>query len=193
MSYPTQMLVLSVQNFLSARDRHRRADCADPRLCAQDGTGPGQFLGRSDADHVVCAPPLRSVFAVLVAQGEPQDFAANVPLVQATTTTETVRMIKATRSKTPAVRRNQRVARGGAIAAARSCGFQIAIKQLGTNGGGYYSANSAHPYESTPLTNFLELLAILLIPPRFATLARWSGIAVRLELLATMLVISCRC
>jgi potassium-transporting ATPase potassium-binding subunit len=42
---------------------------------------------------------------------------------------------------------------------------QIAIKQLGTNGGGYYNVNSAHPLESpTPLTNFLEMLAILLIP-----------------------------
>ncbi len=42
---------------------------------------------------------------------------------------------------------------------------QIAIKQLGTNGGGFFNANSAHPYENpTPLSNFLEVLAILLIP-----------------------------
>ena len=42
---------------------------------------------------------------------------------------------------------------------------QIAIKQLGTNGGGYYNVNSAHPFENpTPLTDFLEVLAILLIP-----------------------------
>jgi potassium-transporting ATPase potassium-binding subunit len=42
---------------------------------------------------------------------------------------------------------------------------QIAIKMLGTNGGGFFNANSAHPYENpTPLSNFLELLAILLIP-----------------------------
>jgi K+-transporting ATPase ATPase A chain len=42
---------------------------------------------------------------------------------------------------------------------------QIAIKQLGTNGGGFFNVNSAHPFENpTPLTNFLELLAILLIP-----------------------------
>lgn len=42
---------------------------------------------------------------------------------------------------------------------------QIAIKQLGTNGGGYYNANSAHPFENpTPLSNFFECLAILLIP-----------------------------
>src|SRR5262245_50169904 len=42
---------------------------------------------------------------------------------------------------------------------------QIAIKQLGTNGGGFFNTNGAHPYENpTPLSNFLELLAILLIP-----------------------------
>ncbi len=42
---------------------------------------------------------------------------------------------------------------------------QIAIKQLGTNGGGFFNVNSAHPFENpTPLSNFLELLAILLIP-----------------------------
>ena len=42
---------------------------------------------------------------------------------------------------------------------------QLAIKQLGTNGGGFFNANSAHPFENpTPLTNFLQLVAILLIP-----------------------------
>jgi len=42
---------------------------------------------------------------------------------------------------------------------------QIAIKQLGTNGGGFFNANSSHPFENpTPLTNFLEMLAILIIP-----------------------------
>ena len=42
---------------------------------------------------------------------------------------------------------------------------QVAIKQLGTNGGGFFNVNSAHPYENpTPLSNFLEVLAILLIP-----------------------------
>ncbi|HAR99460.1 MAG TPA: potassium-transporting ATPase subunit KdpA [Syntrophus sp. (in: bacteria)] len=42
---------------------------------------------------------------------------------------------------------------------------QVAIKQLGTNGGGFFNANSAHPLENpTPLSNFLEMLAILLIP-----------------------------
>ena len=45
---------------------------------------------------------------------------------------------------------------------------QIAIKQLGTNGGGFFNANSAHPYENpTPLSNLLEMVFILLIPAAF--------------------------
>jgi K+-transporting ATPase ATPase A chain len=45
---------------------------------------------------------------------------------------------------------------------------QIAIKQLGTNGGGFFNVNSAHPLENpTPLSNFFEMLAILLIPAAF--------------------------
>jgi len=53
---------------------------------------------------------------------------------------------------------------------------QIAIKQLGTNGGGYYGANSAHPFENpTPVSNFLEMLAILLAP---STLVLFFGLMV---------------
>ncbi len=54
---------------------------------------------------------------------------------------------------------------------------QVAIKQLGTNGGGYFGANSAHPFENpTPLSNFLEMLAILLIP---AALTYTYGIMIK--------------
>jgi K+-transporting ATPase ATPase A chain len=54
---------------------------------------------------------------------------------------------------------------------------QIAIKQLGTNGGGFFNVNSAHPLENpTPLSNFLELLAILLIPAALCfTFGRFVG------------------
>jgi potassium-transporting ATPase potassium-binding subunit len=54
---------------------------------------------------------------------------------------------------------------------------QIAIKQLGTNGGGFFNANSAHPFENpTPLSNFLEMLSILLIPASLAfTYGRMTG------------------
>jgi K+-transporting ATPase ATPase A chain len=54
---------------------------------------------------------------------------------------------------------------------------QIAIKQLGTNGGGFFGANSAHPFENpTPFSNFLEMLAILLIPSALTfTYGRFAG------------------
>ncbi|WP_242336399.1 MULTISPECIES: potassium-transporting ATPase subunit KdpA [Anaeromyxobacter] len=54
---------------------------------------------------------------------------------------------------------------------------QVAIKQLGTNGGGYYAANSTHPFENpTPLTNLAEALAILLVPAALCfTFGGWVG------------------
>ena len=69
---------------------------------------------------------------------------------------------------------------------------QVAIKQLGTNGGGFFNANSAHPFENpTPLTNFLEVLAILLIPAALCyTFGRMVGDRRQgWALLAAMLVI----
>jgi potassium-transporting ATPase potassium-binding subunit len=84
--------------------------------------------------------PLSLVFAVvLVSQGVVQTFA---PYTQATTLEGAA----------------QQIPLGPAAS-------QIAIKQLGTNGGGFFGVNSAHPFENpTPLSNFLEVLAILLIP-----------------------------
>jgi K+-transporting ATPase ATPase A chain len=75
---------------------------------------------------------------------------------------------------------------------------QVAIKQLGTNGGGYYNANSAHPYENpTPLTNLLESLAILLVPAAlcfgFGAMVRdrrqgWTIYAAMLAILVPLVV-----
>src|SRR4029450_2775169 len=84
--------------------------------------------------------PLSLVFAVvLVSQGVVQTFA---PYAQATTLEGAV----------------QEIPLGPAAS-------QIAIKQLGTNGGGFFGVNSAHPFENpTPLSNFLEMLSILPLP-----------------------------
>ena len=113
--------------------------------------------------------PLSFVLALaLVSQGVVQNFAPyrSVPLVEATTASETVKDAEGNALKDAAGRdvvketrvTEQTLPFGPAAS-------QIAIKQLGTNGGGFFNANSAHPFENpTPLSNFLEMLSILLIP-----------------------------
>jgi potassium-transporting ATPase potassium-binding subunit len=69
---------------------------------------------------------------------------------------------------------------------------QVAIKQLGTNGGGFFNANSSHPFENpTPFSNFLEMLAILLIPAALCmTFGRMAGdVRQGRALIAAMLII----
>lgn len=78
---------------------------------------------------------------------------------------------------------------------------QIAIKQLGTNGGGFFNVNSAHPFENpTPLSNFLQALSILAIPAAccymFGSLIRdkrqgWALLAVMLLIFVPLLVLTC--
>ena len=67
----------------------------------------------------------------------------------------------------------------------------IAIKQLGTNGGGYYNSNSAVPFENpTPTSNFLEMLSILLIPSgRSSCSGGWAGTPACVDGLAAMFAI----
>src|SRR5207247_5393696 len=112
--------------------------------------------------------PLSSVFAlVLVSQGVVQTFGAypKVAVVQPTQYDEPVTdkdgkpvLDEKGQPKTKKSTLTEQVIAVGPIAS------QIAIKQLGTNGGGFFNVNSAHPFENpTPLSNVLELLAILLI------------------------------
>ncbi len=149
MSYLTQMLGLGVQNFLSA------ATGIAVLVALIRGFRSKQVstLGNAWVDltratlHVLL--PLCLVFSVfLVSQGVVQTFnpSAKAQLIEATQDADG----KPVNEQTIAV---------GPVAS------QIAIKQLGTNGGGYYSVNSAHPIENpTPLSNFMQMLAILLIP-----------------------------
>src|SRR5207245_2170803 len=104
---------------------------------------------------------------MLVSQGVVQNFSAykTVPLVQATTATTPVKDAEGNpvldekgqpRTETSPVT-EQTLPMGPAAS-------QVAIKQLGTNGGGFFNVNSAHPFENpTPWTNFLEMISILLI------------------------------
>jgi K+-transporting ATPase ATPase A chain len=140
MSHLTQMLALAVQNFLSAATGIVVA-IALIRGLARGGT---RTLGNAWRDLLRTTLwillPLSFAFAlILVSQGVPQDFAGHV----------TVHTLQGAQQSVPL----------GPVAS------QEAIKLLGTNGGGFFNANSAHPFENpNGLTNFLEMLAILLIP-----------------------------
>ncbi|GAA0714742.1 potassium-transporting ATPase subunit KdpA [Dokdonella soli] len=196
MSYLTQMLGLSVQNFLSAATGVAVLIALIRGFVRRTAQGIGNFWVDMTRCTLYVLLPLSLVLALLLTwQGVPQDFKpyADVPLLQPTTQTETVKDAAGNAVKDSAgkdvTKETPVTAQSLPLGPAAS---QIAIKQLGTNGGGYYNANSAHPYENpTPLSNFLEVLAILLIPAAlcytFGTMVgdRRQGWA----LLATMLVI----
>ena len=196
MSYLTQMLGLAVQNFLSAATGIAVLIALVRGFVHKTASGIGNFWVDLTRSTLYILLPLSFVLALaLVWQGVPQNFKPyeSVPLVQATTETETVKDAAGNAVKDAAGKEatkestvtEQQLPLGPAAS-------QIAIKQLGTNGGGYYNANSGHPYENpTPLSNFLEALAILLIP---AALCYTFGAMVGdrrqgWALLATMLVI----
>ncbi|MGZ5526654.1 MAG: potassium-transporting ATPase subunit KdpA [Methylomonas sp.] len=147
MSYLTQMLGLSVQNFVSAATGMAVLVAMIRGFLRTHAEGIGNFWADLTRGTLYILLPLSFVLALaLVGQGVVQTFKPyqTVPLVEQVST--------ATENTT------QTLAVGPAAS-------QIAIKQLGTNGGGFFNANSAHPFENpTPLSSFLEMLAILLIP-----------------------------
>ncbi len=148
MSYLTQMLALTVQNFLSAATGMVVAIALIRGFIQKQTNTIGNFWVDMVRSTLYILLPLALIFALfLVSQGMPQTFnkSAAVTLLQTT---------KDSNGKSVT---EQDLALGPVAS-------QIAIKQLGTNGGGYYNANSAHPYENpTPLSGFLEMLAILMI------------------------------
>lgn len=140
MSYFTQMTGLTVQNFLSAATGISVAVALIRGLARHSSKTIGNFWVDMTRTITRILLPVAFVLAlVLVSQGVIQ----NLHSYQAVSTVEGGRQLLAM----------------GPVAS------QEAIKELGTNGGGFMNANSAHPYENpTPLSNFLEMLAILLIP-----------------------------
>jgi K+-transporting ATPase ATPase A chain len=168
MSYLTQMAGLAVQNFLSAATGIAVLIALIRGFVRRNAAGVGSFWVDMTRSTLYILLPLSFVLAVvLAAQGVPQNFKpyATVPLVEVTTATETVKdadgnTVKDAEGK-DVTKETKVIEQSLPLGPAAS---QIAIKQLGTNGGGYYNVNSAHPYENpTPLTNFLEVLSILLI------------------------------
>jgi K+-transporting ATPase ATPase A chain len=141
MSYLSQMAGLAVQQFVSAGVGMAVAAAVIRGIARRGGgVGLGNFWRDLYRSIVYILLPLSIVLAViLVSQGVPQTFHGHV-------------------TATTLQGAHQTIARGPVAS-------MIAIKQLGTNGGGYYDSNSAVPFENpTPLSNFLEMLAILLIP-----------------------------
>ncbi|HEY0230593.1 MAG TPA: potassium-transporting ATPase subunit KdpA [Dokdonella sp.] len=169
MSYLTQMLGLAVQNFLSAATGVAVLIALIRGFVRKTASGIGNFWVDMTRCTLYVLLPLSLLLAlVLTSQGVPQNFKPyeTVPLLQTTTATETVKDADGNAQKDAAgkdVTKESPVSEQSLpLGPAAS---QIAIKQLGTNGGGYYNVNSAHPYENpTPLSNFFEVVAILLLP-----------------------------
>ncbi|MCU0793617.1 MAG: potassium-transporting ATPase subunit KdpA [Opitutaceae bacterium] len=140
LSHLTQMAGLGVQNFLSAAT----GLAVMAALARGFGRQPTASLGNFWADLVrgtlYVLLPLSLLFAiVLMASGVPQSFERNATAVTLTGAEQVIPL--------------------GPAAS------QVAIKQLGTNGGGFFGVNSAHPFENpTPVSNFLQTLSLLLIP-----------------------------
>ena len=169
MSHLTQMLTLAVQNFLSAAT----GIAVVVALIRGFARHSAQTLGNAWVDltriTLYVLLPLSIAYALfLTSQGAIQNFDAfkTATTIEATTY-ETPRLDAAGQPLkdaagqilTEAATTQEQTLPMGPLAS------QEAIKLLGTNGGGFFNANSAHPYENpTPLSNFSQMLAIFLIP-----------------------------
>lgn len=140
LSYFVQMLGLTVQNFVSAATGIAVLLAVIRGISGSPSGKIGNFWTDLTRSVLYVLLPLSILFGIiLVGQGVVQNFNKY----------ETVQTLEGA---------SQVIPMGPAAS-------QIAIKQLGTNGGGFFNANSAHPFENpTPLSNFLEMLSILLIP-----------------------------
>jgi len=139
LSYLVQMLGLTVQNFVSAATGISVVLALIRGLTRKTTDALGNFWADMTRSVIYVLLPLSIILTmVFVSQGAVQTFSH---YVKATTLQGTEQVIP--------------------LGPAAS---QSVIKQLGTNGGGFFNANAAHPFESpTPLTNFLEMLALLII------------------------------
>ncbi len=139
MSNLSQMLGLTIQNFLSAATGIALAFALFRGFARRSADGIGNFWADMTRVTLYLLLPLSIVYALLlVASGVPQTFAASVDITTLEGASQTLSI--------------------GPVAS------QEAIKMLGTNGGGFFNANSAHPFENpTALTNMVQMLSIFLI------------------------------
>lgn len=140
MSYLVQMIGLAIQNFVSAAVGIAVAVALTRGIARKSAQGIGNFWVDLTRSTIYILLPISFAFAlVLVSQGVVQNFS---PYLEALT-----------------LEGAKQILPFGPAAS------QIAIKMLGTNGGGFFNANAAHPFENpTALSNFLQMLAIFSIP-----------------------------
>jgi K+-transporting ATPase ATPase A chain len=152
MSYLSQMIGLTVQNWLSAGVGIVVAVALIRGIVSRSGKSLGNFWQDLIRTILYVLAPISVIGAlVLVSQGVIQNFAGYL-------TAHTITGL------------NQTIAMGPAAS-------QLAIKMLGTNGGGFFNVNSAHPFENpTAFTNFFEMLLVLMIPAALVfTYGRMTG------------------
>lgn len=140
MSYLTQMVGLTSQNFFSAATGMAVLFALIRGLTRESSATIGNFYVDLVRTVLYLLLPLSIVLSiVLISQGVVQTFSPYVPLTTLEGAAQTIPL--------------------GPVAS------QVAIEQLGTNGGGFFNANGAHPFQNpSALTNFLQMIAILLIP-----------------------------
>jgi K+-transporting ATPase ATPase A chain len=169
MSYFTQMAALAVQNFFSAATGLAVAFALIRGFARRSAQGIGNFWVDLTRGTLYILLPLSLVLAVIfMGQGVIQNFDAYKDV-------SPLESLTYSQPKVDAGGVALKDAKGNAITetltthtqslAMGPVASQEAIKMLGTNGGGFFNANSAHPYENpTPLTNFLQMISMLLIP-----------------------------
>lgn len=169
MSYFVQMAGLAFHNFVSAATGIALAIALVRGIARRESKTLGNFWVDLTRGTLYLLLPLCIVGALFfVSQGVVQNLN---PYTKATIVeTQQLEQVAADGTKTTTPVTEQVIAQGPVAS-------QEVIKQLGTNGGGFFNANSAHPFENpTPLTNFIAMLAIFLIPAGLTyTLGRMTG------------------
>jgi K+-transporting ATPase ATPase A chain len=169
MSYLTQMVALTGQNFFSAATGMAVAFALVRGFSARSSKSIGNFWVDITRSTLYVLLPLSLLFSVfLMGQGVVQNFSAyqDVQLLDPVAYSapkqgadgQPLKDAKGEPVMENLIAKTQTIAMGPVAS-------QEAIKMLGTNGGGFFNANSAHPYENpTPLSNFMQMLSIFLIP-----------------------------
>lgn len=148
MSYFSQMVGLTIHNFFSAGVGIAVAAALVRAIARDKAKGIGNFWVDLIRIHLYLLLPLCFVYAIfLVSQGMIQNFMGYTDATVLDTAAGVFAGLPV-----------QSIAQGPVAS-------QVAIKMLGTNGGGFFNANAAHPFENpTPLSNFIQMLSIFLIP-----------------------------